>query len=105
MNFPGAERIVKQIKSGVEKKRVGLLLGHGPPAREGAAILTSEGERVGKVTSGVVSPTLGKPIAMGYMPLSLASVGSNVLLEVRGKTYKGIVTKMPFVKSNYYNSK
>ncbi|XP_076182321.1 aminomethyltransferase, mitochondrial isoform X2 [Ptiloglossa arizonensis] len=101
-NFPGAEKILSQIKLCNTKKRVGLMLNHGPPAREGAAILTPEGERVGKVTSGGPSPTLGRPIAMGYVPPKLAQYGGGVLVEVRGKTYKAVVTKMPFVKTNYY---
>jgi aminomethyltransferase len=90
---------------GPTKKRVGLLLGQGPPAREGAPILTPEGERVGSVTSGGPSPTLGRPIAMGYMPPDLAQFGGGILVEVRGKTYKGTVTKMPFVKAKYYTAK
>ncbi|KYM98630.1 Aminomethyltransferase, mitochondrial [Cyphomyrmex costatus] len=104
-NFPGAQRILSQIKTGTTKKRVGLLLGQGPPAREGAPILTPEGERVGSVTSGGPSPTLGRPIAMGYMPPDLAQFGSGILVEIRGKTYKGSVTRMPFVKTKYYTAK
>ncbi|XP_076758242.1 aminomethyltransferase, mitochondrial [Xylocopa sonorina] len=104
-NFPGAEKILLQIKSGVKKKRVGLSIVHGPPAREGACILTPEGERVGKITSGGPSPTLGRSIAMGYVPSELAHYGGGVLVEVRGKTYKATVTKMPFVKTNYYTTK
>lgn len=104
-NFPGAQRILSQIKTGPTEKRVGLLLGQGPPARQGAPVLTPEGERVGKVTSGGPSPTLGRPIAMGYIPSDLAQFGGGVLIEVRGKTYKATVTKMPFVKTNYYISK
>ena len=104
-NFPGAQRILWQIKSGTTKKRIGLLLGHGPPAREGAAILTPEGERVGNITSGGPSPTLGRPIAMGYVPPDLAQYGGGVLVEIRGKTYKATVTRMPFVKTNYYTAK
>ncbi|KAK2589080.1 hypothetical protein KPH14_001913 [Odynerus spinipes] len=104
-NFPGAERILSQIKRGATKKRVGLILGQGPPAREGATILTPEGERVGTVTSGAPSPTLGRPIAMGYVPPDLAQAGQGVLVEVRGKTYKATMTKMPFVKTKYYTAK
>ncbi|KAM0729542.1 Aminomethyltransferase, mitochondrial [Formica fusca] len=104
-NFPGAQQILSQIKTGVTKKRVGLLLGQGPPARQGASILTPEGERVGSVTSGGPSPTLGRPIAMGYLPPDWAHIGGGVLIEIRGKTYKATVSKMPFVKSNYYTAK
>ncbi|XP_029155024.1 aminomethyltransferase, mitochondrial-like, partial [Nylanderia fulva] len=104
-NFPGAQRILAQIKTGVTKKRIGLLLGQGPPARQGASILTPEGERVGSVTSGGPSPTLGRPIAMGYLPPDWAHTGGGVLIEIRGKTYKATVSKMPFVKANYYTAK
>lgn len=98
--------ILGQIKSGARKKRIGLMLSQGgPPARENAAILTPEGEKVGHVTSGGPSPTLGRPIAMGYVPSDLAQNGGGVLVEVRGKTYKATVTKMPFVKTNYYTAK
>ncbi|GAB1862555.1 Aminomethyltransferase [Camponotus japonicus] len=104
-NFPGAQQILSQIKTGVRKKRVGLLLGQGPPARQGASIMTTEGERVGSVTSGGPSPTLGRSIAMGYLPPDWAHTGSGVLIEIRGKTYKATVSKMPFVKTNYYTAK
>ncbi|XP_043280624.1 aminomethyltransferase, mitochondrial isoform X2 [Venturia canescens] len=104
-NFPGAKVILEQIKTGARKKRIGLMLGQGPPARESAAILTPEGERVGHITSGGPSPTLGRPIAMGYVPMDLAQNGGGMLVEVRGKTYKATVTKMPFVKTNYYTGK
>lgn len=80
-------------------------MNQGPPARQGAPILTVEGEPVGNVTSGGPSPTLGRPIAMGYMPPDLAQFGSGVLVEIRGKTYKATVTKMPFVKAKYYIAK
>lgn len=104
-NFPGAQIILDQIKNGVKRKRVGLTLGQGPPARENAAILTTEGEGVGRVTSGAPSPSLGKPIAMGYVPTELAKTGTNILVDIRNKTYKAVVTKMPFIKSNYFNGK
>ncbi|XP_014236435.1 aminomethyltransferase, mitochondrial [Trichogramma pretiosum] len=104
-NFPGAQRILEQIKNGAPRKRIGLTLANGPPARENAIIRTEGGEEVGRVTSGGPSPSLGKPIAMGYVPTNLAKAGTNILVEIRGKTYKASVTKMPFIKSNYYTGK
>ncbi|XP_394029.5 aminomethyltransferase, mitochondrial [Apis mellifera] len=104
-NFPGAAKILLQIESGTKKKRVGITVVNGPPVRAGACILTPEGERVGNITSGGPSPTLGSYIAMGYVPPELAEYGKGVLVEVRGKTYKAKVTKMPFVKTNYYTGK
>lgn len=84
---------------------MGITVVNGPPVRAGACILTPEGERVGNITSGGPSPTLGSYIAMGYVPPELAEYGKGVLVEVRGKTYKAKVTKMPFVKTNYYTGK
>jgi aminomethyltransferase len=104
-DFPGAQPILEQIKNGPTKKRIGLILSQGPPARENATILTAAGERVGRVTSGGPSPSLGKPIAMGYVPSELVNTGTPVLTEIRGKTYKAVVTKMPFIKSHYYTGK
>ncbi|KAK0175735.1 hypothetical protein PV327_009462 [Microctonus hyperodae] len=105
-NFPGAQKILSQIDGGVRKKRVGLMLTQGPPAREHSPILTLSGERVGTVTSGGPSPTLGKHIAMGYVSPEVAQNGcaNGVLVEVRGKTYKANITKLPFVKTNYYTT-
>lgn len=99
------ERILSQIEQGVHKKRIGLTINQGPPARENASILDELGEKIGVVTSGGPSPTLGKSIAMGYVPTKYAKNGSNLLVQVRGKTWKATVTKMPFVKSNYYTGK
>ncbi|KAH0547360.1 hypothetical protein KQX54_018879 [Cotesia glomerata] len=101
-NFPGAEIIISQIEQGVQKKRVGLTINQGPPARENSSILTESGEKIGVVTSGGPSPTLGKSIAMGYVPPNFSKAGTNLLVEVRGKTWKATVTKMPFIKPNYY---
>lgn len=103
-NFPGAERIIGQIKAGSARKRVGLVAESGPPARQGAAILNSDGgEQVGEVTSGCPAPSLEKNVAMGYVPTELSKVGTKVALRIRDKCYRAVVTKLPFVKSNYYS--
>lgn len=74
----------------------------GPPARQGAVILSKEGEELGKITSGCPSPSLGKNIAMGYVKTSSSKLGTSVNLKIRDKVYEAAVSKMPFVKSNYY---
>ena len=104
--FHGAETILRQLRAGkdgggVERRRVGLLV-DGAPAREGADIV-GEGDAVlGKVTSGCPSPTLGKNIAMGYVKSGMHKAGTEVGVVVRGKRRRAVVTKMPFVKSNYW---
>lgn len=102
-DFPGAETILRQIKEGSSVKRVGLVSDKGPPARQGASILSTEGQELGKVTSGCPSPSLGGNIAMGYVPTNYSKVGTKVGLKIRDKLYDAVVTKMPFVKANYYN--
>lgn len=103
-NFPGAKTILAQIKDGCQQKRVGLLLGSGPPARHNAPIFNSEGNKqIGMVTSGCPGPSMGKNIAMGYVSTEFSKIGTNLKLKVREKMYDTIVTKMPFVKANYYN--
>ncbi|KAH8333215.1 hypothetical protein KR074_012257 [Drosophila pseudoananassae] len=103
-DFPGCETILGQLKNGVSRRRVGLqVLGQKPPpARAGVAIF-SQGEHVGKVTSGCPSPSAGKNIAMGYVAENLKAPGTKVELKIREKVYEAEVAKMPFVKANYYN--
>lgn len=102
--FHGAEVILPQLTprskggAGVERRRVGLLV-DGAPAREGAEI-QKDGEKIGVVTSGSPSPTLGRNIAMGYVRDGLHKSGTEVDVVVRGKKRKGVVSKMPFVPTN-----
>ncbi|XP_019869250.2 aminomethyltransferase, mitochondrial [Aethina tumida] len=102
-DFPGAETILKQIKEGSLRKRIGVVSESGPPARHGAAIVDETGKEVGKITSGCPAPSLGKNVAMGYVPTDLSKVGTKLSLKIREKLYPAVVSKMPFVKANYYN--
>lgn len=102
--FLGADVILEQIKTKqYGQKRVGLVVEKGAPAREGAEILSTEGDIIGTVTSGSVSPSLGKKISMGYINKSHMKAGTAVQVRVRGKTNPAVVSKMPFLPSNYYN--
>jgi len=100
--FLGFEKIAQQIKQGPPKKRIGLHVEQGPPAREGAEILDSAGKEIGKVTSGTFSPCLKQNISMGYIETSFSKVGTAVQVQTRGKKYPAKVTKMPFVETKYY---
>jgi len=101
--FPGAEMILKQLKEGAKKKRVGFL-SKGPPARGHTSILDQEGNKVGEITSGCPSPSLGSGtnVSMGYVDKIFAKAGTSLLLQVRNKKIEATVSKMPFVPSNYY---
>jgi len=102
-DFPGAQVILEQLKNGVSRRRVGLL-SRGAPARGSTVVVNAEGEKVGVVTSGCPSPSLGKGInvSMAYVEKSSAKAGTELALQVRGKDIPATVTKMPFVPTNYF---
>jgi aminomethyltransferase len=100
--FAGALRIMAELDNGAAQKRVGLLVDGRQPVREGALILDSEGSEIGRITSGGHSPSLGRPIAMGYVATALAAPGSALTLEQRGKLFHATVAPMPFVPHRYH---
>jgi aminomethyltransferase len=100
--FAGSLRIMAELENGVAQKRAGLLVEGRQPVREGARILDSEGSEVGRITSGGHSPTLGRPIAMGYVATALAQPGTSLTLEQRGKLLTATVAPMPFVPHRYH---
>jgi aminomethyltransferase len=99
--FPGARHILTEIASGPARKMVGLTVDGKIPVREGAVIFDKD-EAVGVVTSGGFSPSVGAPIAMGYINASLAILGTALEAEVRGKRVPVAVVAMPFVPHNYH---
>ena len=105
--FHGDDIILRQLTpkskggSGVERRRIGLIV-EGAPAREGTEIVNDNGERIGNITSGCPSPTLGKNVAMGYIKDGFHKSGTNVQVIVRGKRRRAQVSKMPFVPSKYW---
>ena len=100
--FPGAMRILAELQNEPPQKRVGFDVDGRQPVREGALILDGEGNEVGKITSGGFSPSLQRPIAMGYVASHLAEAGTAVKLEQRGKLFDARVVPMPFVPHRYY---
>ncbi|WP_233348460.1 glycine cleavage system aminomethyltransferase GcvT [Henriciella algicola] len=99
-DFPGAEKILKQIADGPAEKRVGILPLERAPAREGTEIHV-DGQLVGMVTSGGFGPSTDGPVAMGYVRADLAEPGTKIDLMVRGKARAGEVAALPFVQPNY----
>lgn len=100
--FPGAERVFAQQQNGVARKRVGLLPKERTPVREGAEIVNEAGEIIGSVCSGGFGPTLGGPLAMGYLDSAYVTLDTPVWAIVRGKKVQMLVSKMPFVPQRYY---
>ncbi|MFN4092708.1 MAG: glycine cleavage system aminomethyltransferase GcvT [Brevundimonas sp.] len=101
-DFNGAGRILKELADGPSRVRVGLSVKEGAPAREGAEIADMDGNVIGAVTSGGPSPTLGRNIAMGYVPPKFAELGTELKVIVRGKPAAAEVIAMPFVAQRYY---
>ncbi len=99
--FMGAERICREIAEGTSRKCVGLTIEGRMPAREGADVYAGD-TKVGTVTSGGFSPTLGAPIAMAYVDSEHAANGTALECEVRKKRLPATVSPMPFVPHQYY---
>ena len=99
-DFPGAKRILAELADGTARIRVGLHV-EGAPAREGAEITGPDGAVIGKVTSGGVAPSLGRAIALGFVPPAFAAPGTTLGVTVRGRSQAATVVPTPFVPHRY----
>ena len=100
--FAGAMRILAELENGPPQKRVGFDVDGRQPVREGALVLDGEGNEVGRITSGGFSPSLQRPIAMGYVATPFAEIGTALKFEQRGKLFDAKVAAMPFVPHRYH---
>jgi aminomethyltransferase len=102
-NFPGADKILEQLANGASRRRVGLKPEGRAPVREGAPLFAdaTSTEQIGAVTSGGFGPSINAPIAMGYLPSSLAAAGNQVFAELRGQRLPLLTAPMPFVPNTY----
>lgn len=102
--FPGADTVLAQLNdpAGVQRKRVGLVAVERVPVREHTELQDGEGRRVGEVTSGLLGPSIDKPIAMAYVKSASALPGTRLHAIVRGKPVPMEVTTMPFVPARYH---
>jgi aminomethyltransferase len=100
--FPGADVVKRQIAEGPSRKRVGILPEGRAPAREHTEITDASGQKIGEITSGGFGPSLGAPIAMGYVTAAQAAAGTPVQLVVRGTPRPAKVAPMPFIPQRYY---
>jgi aminomethyltransferase len=100
--FPGADRIMHELRDRPSRKRVGLMVEGKAPARDGTEIRDAAGRRIGIVTSGGFGPTVGGPIAMGYVEAASSAPGTGVTLVVRGKDLPARIVPLPFVPHRYF---
>jgi aminomethyltransferase len=102
--FPGAAEIQRQLRDGPARLRVGVKSLDRAPARAHTPITDKTGRVIGEVTSGGFAPSVGGPVAMGYVATPYALPGTPVGLLVRGTLRDGIVVAMPFVPHRYYKA-
>ncbi len=103
--FAGAERVLAELegRQPLARRRVGLRASERVPVREPAPLLdAASGQTIGQVSSGLLSPSLNQPIAMGYVPPEYAALGSQLHAVVRGKTVPMTVSALPFVPTRYH---
>lgn len=96
--FIGSAALERKRDSTQLAVRVGLTLEGRRVAREGAPLLDSDSRRVGEVTSGTFSPSLGRPIAMAYVAPAVAIAGQSLEVDIRGSQTPATITKLPFIK-------
>jgi len=107
--FPGATKILAALAESTRatapngtRKRVGLIALERVPVRDHTELQDGQGNRIGEVTSGLLGPTIDKPVAMGYVDASFSALGTQVVAIVRGKPVPMVVSSMPFVPTNYF---
>jgi aminomethyltransferase len=101
--FPGAATILDELDKGPPRRRVGLRPEGRAPVRAGAPLFTDPGggDPVGAVTSGGFGPSVDAPIAMGYVPSTVAEPGTRLFAEMRGKRLPVDVAMLPFIAPRY----
>ncbi len=102
--FPGADRVLAQIDdpASLTRKRVGLVAKERVPVREPAVLENLDGQHIGHVTSGLLSPTLNQPIVLAYVQTDYAKPGTEVFAMVRGKPVPMVVAPTPFLPPRYH---
>ena len=102
--FPGADIILGQLDGSApaSRKRVGLIALERVPVREHVELQNADGQRIGEVSSGLLGPTIDRPIAMGYVNADCAAIGTRINAVVRGKIVPMEVCALPFVPTRYY---
>ena len=103
--FRGSERVLAELTDGPGRYLVGIQPLGRAPAREGVEILDLNENIIGRITSGGFSPSLGRPIAMGYVERGFETVGCKVVLRVRSKMLEAEVVDLPFVAHRYFKAK
>jgi len=100
--FSGAAILLRQLAEGAPRRRIGIRPDGRAPAREDTPVITPAGETVGRVTSGGFGPSVGGPIAMGYVDRLHAAEGTALALLVRGLARPAQAVRLPFFPHRYH---
>lgn len=112
--FPGADKVLAQLAASaaapadagdhdtLTRRRVGLVALERIPVRDGSLLESFEGQPIGQVTSGLLGPTVDRPIAMGYVAAAFATPGTRIQAIVRGKPVAMEVSTLPFLPARYF---
>ena len=98
-DFVNSEALAKEKAAGSTKKLIGFELTDRGIPRQGYTIVSDEGETIGEVTSGTMSPSLGKGLGLGYVKTEFAKAGTSINIQIRKNTVAATVVKLPFYKS------
>ena len=100
-DFIGRDTLLSQKSNGQEVKLTAIeLTEKSPPPRPHYPVLSADGATLGELSSGVLSPTLGKGIAMAYLPVAYAKPGSALFIDIRGRRFRSVTVKKPFLKKS-----
>ncbi len=100
-DFPGADVVTSQSEAGASRSRVGVGTSQRRPIRPGNELFDADGNKVGVVTSGGFGASVDGPVAMGYVAIESAEVGTKLEADVRGKRVPCHVADLPFVLPSY----
>ncbi len=96
--FTNSENLLKQKEQGTDRKLIAFELDERGIPRQGYDIVDENGNKIGEVTSGTMSPSLGKGIGMGYVPTIMKSIGTQIHIQIRKNTVPATIIKLPFYK-------
>lgn len=97
-DFVNSEALAAQKEAGISRKLIAFELQERGIPRQGYAIVDADGNELGKVTSGTMSPSLSKGIGLGYVPKELSQVDTEIFIQIRKSQVKATIVKLPFYK-------